>query len=266
MNRTIKMIATDIDGTLVKDSSPDVYDELIDVIKKLRQKDIVFVVASGRSHASIKKMFHEVADEIVYIAENGAHIIYNGKNLSLTKISDDYTHQIVSQMRQYKDTCDFVISTPEGSLLETKNEEFITLIRDGYQNKYEVVDDVLAQGVPIIKAALYNKSGIRELGEQKFIPMWKDKVKTCMAGEEWVDFMDSSVDKGNALRFLQDFFHVKKEETMAFGDNSNDVGMMQAAGESYAVANARDEVKKAAKYLCPAYTEKGVYQVLKTLV
>lgn len=262
----IKLIATDVDGTLVKDSSPNVYKELIDTIKHLTKKGIIFVVASGRSYDSIKSMFYEVADKIVYVAENGAHINYKGNNLLLTEMNRQYTSDIVNQMRFYKDTCDFVVSTPTGSLLETKNEEFIALIRDGYHNKYKVVEDVLMEDEPILKAALYQKNSIRELGENILIPPWRDKVKTCMAGEEWVDFMDLNVDKGNALIFLQNFFGVTKEETMAFGDNSNDIGLMQAAGESYAVENARAEVKEQAKYICPSYHEKGVYQILKELL
>ena len=67
----------------------------------------------------------------------------------------------------------------------------------------------------------------------------------------------SSVDKGNALRILQDYFGVSREETMAFGDNTNDIGLMKAAGFSYAVENARPEVKEAARFICPSYLEKG---------
>ncbi|HKM03169.1 MAG TPA: HAD family hydrolase [Lachnospiraceae bacterium] len=262
----IRLVATDIDGTLVKDSSPKVYKEMIDVIKKLTKKGIIFVVASGRTYDSIKNMFREVEEDIVYVAENGAHINYKGKNLLITEMEKQHTSNIIKQMRYYRDTCDFVVSTPTGSILETKNEEFIALIRDGYHNKYKVVEDVLKLEQPIIKVALYQKKSIRVLGEDILIPAWKNKVKTCMAGEEWVDFMDSKVDKGNALLFLQDFFGVKKEETMAFGDNSNDIGLMKAAGESYAVENAREEVKDQAKYVCMSYHNKGVYQILKELL
>lgn len=98
------------------------------------------------------------------------------------------------------------------------------------------------------------------------IPQWGDKVKACMSGDEWVDFMDLSVDKGKALAFIQDYFHISKEETMAFGDNNNDIGMMRAAAESYAVENAREEVKTAAKHICPSYLEKGVYRIVKDLI
>ena len=50
---------------------------------------------------------------------------------------------------------------------------------------------------------------------------------------------------------------------MAFGDNFNDIGMLQQAEESYAVANAADGVKRAAKHVAPANTENGVLCVLK---
>lgn len=53
---------------------------------------------------------------------------------------------------------------------------------------------------------------------------------------------------------------------MAFGDNENDIGLMEEAGESYAVENAREPVKAAARYICPDYTKKGVYHILKTLL
>ena len=70
-----------------------------------------------------------------------------------------------------------------------------------------MVEDVLAEDAEIMKIAIY-ASSIRELGEV-LIPAWQDKVKTCMAGEEWVDFMDLP-DKGNALQVLQKYLGVTK--------------------------------------------------------
>ena len=75
--------------------------------------------------------------------------------------------------------------------------------------------------------------------------------------------MNRSADKGNALREVQQMLGVTPEETMAFGDNCNDIGMLQRAGESYAVANAHPEVKKTVKYIAPANTEDGVLQTVK---
>ena len=125
------------------------------------------------------------------------------------------------------------------------------------------LEDVLAEDAEIIKIAVYRKDSIRSLGEGLFIPSWTDQVKACMAGEEWVDFMDSSVDKGNGLKFLEDYLGISKQETMAFGDNDNDIGMMCAAGHSYAVDTAVEEVKQAASGICPGWRQKGVYQIIR---
>lgn len=262
----IKLIASDIDGTLIKESTPDLYPEMVDVIKELKKKGILFCAASGRQYASVRNVFREVADDIAYIVENGAHIRYEGKNIAITAMKRTDVEEIMAMLRPYYGSCETIISTPKGSLIESKNQEFIDLMTYGYHNTFRLVDDVLAENEDIIKISIYRKGSIRQLGESTLIPAWKDRVKSCMAGDEWVDFMAPSVDKGNALSFLQKYLGIEKSETMAFGDNNNDIGMMLAAGESYAVENAVEEVKKAADFLCPGYSEKGVYKIIKNLI
>lgn len=260
----IKLVATDVDDTLVKASSRDVYDEMITAIGELEEKGIRFVVATGRQYSSICRMFEKVGRPLTAIAENGAHIIVDGKDFEVTKMKREYVEGIVKDLRKlYPYDCHLAASTTKGCYLESKDDEYIELVGGSYRNEVHLTDDVLKEPVDIIKLAIYKKGGIRDIGESVLIPKWKDKVKTCMAGEDWVDFMDESVDKGKALKKLQDLFGIAKEETMAFGDNNNDSGMMADAGESYAVENAVDEVKKAAKHVCPSYEKKGVYEVLK---
>ena len=262
----IKLIASDVDGTLVKDSSPYIYPEMPEAVRQLKEKGILFCVASGRQYYSIRSMFKEVADDIAYIAENGAHIVYQGKTLMITEMNREYAEGIVKLYREHREICECIVSTPKMTLMETDNREFIELIRNGYRNRFEVVHDVLDTTEPIMKVSIYKKDGIRKLGEEEFIPLWQDKVKATMAGEEWVDFMGKDVDKGNGLRALCEHLGIQKEETVAFGDNDNDIGMLKAAGVSYAVETARESVKQIADYICPSYNEKGVYQVIKKLI
>lgn len=262
----IRLIASDIDGTLIQDSTPDLYPEMVETIKRLKEKGILFCAASGRQYASIRNVFREVADDIAYIAENGAHVCYRHENLLVTPMKREYIEGIMEMLRSYYGKCETIISTANGSLVETKNQEFINLITYGYHNAFKLVEDVLEAGEEIIKIAVYQKGSIRDLGEKIFIPSWEGKVKACMAGEEWVDFMDQSVDKGNGLTFLEEYLGVKREETMAFGDNDNDIGMMLAAGESYAVDTATEAVKKAAGHICPGWRKKGVCQVINAKI
>lgn len=261
----IKLIATDVDGTLVKESSKEVYPELIDMIRKIIDQGVIFTIASGRQYSSISKMFAEVNRPMFYIAENGAHILEDDRTIGVTKMKREDIEGIMADLRQFYPECHVVASAPEGSFIESKDERFITMIRDQYRNKVNLVDDILKADVEYVKLAMYKKGSVREYGEGILVPKWESRVKTCMAGEEWVDFMDYSVDKGNAIRVLQERLGVTPEETMVFGDNQNDVGMIRSAVESYAVENAVPETKAAAKHICPSYSEKGVYQVLKQL-
>lgn len=258
----IKLIATDIDGTLIQDSTPDLYPEIEEEIVRLTDRGILFACASGRQYASIRNVFANVADRIIYIAENGAHIRCRDEDLGLIEMRREYAEELIGELRTLKD-CEMIVSTPAGSLLETQDPDFLYMMEYGYHNEFRVVKDVLAENVPILKVAVYHKDSIRKLGESVLIPKWKDRLKCCVAGEEWVDFMDLSVDKGNALRIVQEHFGVTKQETMAFGDNTNDIGLMTAAQESYAVENARPEVKAAAKHVCPSWEEKGVWQIVR---
>ena len=262
----IKLIATDIDGTLVKESTPEIYPEMLELIRRGTDGGGYFCVASGRQYYSIRHMFEEVSDRIIYVAENGAHVRYKEQDILVQKMRRDYVEQIMAQLREFYEECDVVVSASSGSLLESENEKFLRFFAEGYHNKYRVVKDVLAEKEDILKIAVYREGSIRSLGEKILIPAWQDKVMTCMAGEEWVDFMDASVDKGNALKVVQKHLGVTAAQTMAFGDNDNDIGMLTAAGISYAVENARDSVKIHAGAVCPSYEEKGVYQVISRLM
>lgn len=262
----IKLIASDVDGTLIQDSTPDLYPEMVQTIKKLKEKGILFCAASGRQYESLKNVFRDVAEEIAYIAENGAYIRYRHENISVTPMKREHVEGIMQMLRPYYGECETVVSTAQGALLESKNQDFIDLITYGYHNTFRLVEDVLKENAEIIKIAVYRKESIRELGESLFIPTWSSKVKACMAGEEWVDFMDRSVDKGKGLKLLEEYLGIGKEETMAFGDNDNDIGMMLAAGESYAVDTATDQVKAAAGNICPGWREKGVFQIINTKI
>lgn len=264
--RAIRLIASDVDGTLVKDSSREVGEEVIEAIRKLTDQGIYVTIASGRQYGSIRRMFERAERNLIYIAENGAHIVKDGRTYGLIKMERAYVEEIMTDMRSlYSEDCHVVASTSKGCFLESKDKEFIRLISESYRNDVTLTDDILSEDAEFVKLAIYHKGSIREMGESFLIPKWKEKVKVCMAGEEWVDFMDLSVDKGNALKSLQEGLGILPEETMAFGDNENDIGLLCAAGESYAVGNALPVVKETAKYVCAPYWEQGVCQVLETL-
>ena len=70
-NPMIKLIATDVDGTLVKDGTMQIDPEYMTVIKQLVQKGIIFAVCSGRQFISERKLFAPIKDQLLYITDGG---------------------------------------------------------------------------------------------------------------------------------------------------------------------------------------------------
>ncbi|PXV95745.1 hypothetical protein C8E03_101375 [Lachnotalea glycerini] len=263
----IKLIATDIDGTLVKDGSTDINPEIFETAMKLKKKGIVFVAASGRQYPSIRRLFDPIHNNIIFIAENGAYIKCRGVEMFKSTMDKETVKELILEVRQLQDkNVMLTVSTPECMYIESRNKEFQDLLVYGYQNTIKQVDDVLKEDLDIIKIALFKADGIRTIAEEILIPKWENRLKVVMAGADWLDFMDSQVDKGNALLTIQNALSIQKKETMAFGDNLNDVGMLNHAGESFAVENAREELKAVAKHIAAAYYEDGVLKELKKLL
>ena len=104
---------------------------------------------------------------------------------------------------------EFTVSTPHGSLLETKNRLFLDMMKYGYHNIFRQVEDVLAEEEVILKIAVYHRGSIRQLGEEVLIPQWGGLVKPAWPVRSG-GFHGRSVDKGNALRTLQQFWRCQR--------------------------------------------------------
>lgn len=261
----IKLIASDLDGTLLPEGTPDINPELFHVIRKLKEKGITFVAASGRQYISMKHVLEPVQNEIRFISDNGAYCVNGTKVTECRSFSRELLQEIIEYVRSLEDVF-VLVSTPDGAYTDSREPEFIEWIRTGYQISLEVVDDILKQTEPIIKVAMYGKKVDAVTLAKPAMERFKDRASVMASGEHWVDFMECDVDKGAALRKIQEELGIKPEETMAFGDNNNDIGLLQCAKESYAVANARPEVKKIAKHVLKDDGQDAVLDIIKSLL
>ena len=91
----IKLIASDLDGTLLKEGTMDINPEIYDIIRKLKAKGIVFAAVSGREYDSIERVFAPVKDDIYFIAGNGGIISYQGEIIEKMAIPADILKEVV---------------------------------------------------------------------------------------------------------------------------------------------------------------------------
>ena len=96
----IKLIVSDIDGTLVRDGENVLNPELYPEILRLRAKGIQFAAASGRQWHSIERIFDPIKEKIFYISDNGAYVGCYGRNLFLTSINREIVLDFVREVRK----------------------------------------------------------------------------------------------------------------------------------------------------------------------
>lgn len=261
----IKLIASDVDGTLLPEGTLDVNPEVFQVILKLKEKGILFAGASGRQFISMKSVFGPIQQDMIFIADNGAYVTCRGSVMACHELSRGLLEEIVAYIRQMENVC-ILLSTPTGAYTDSHDQDYINMLNTGYGIPSCQVEDVLKVEEPIVKASIYCTADDAANVAGPIIQHFAGRAHIMASGARWIDFMEEGVDKGHALETIQRLMKITPEETMAFGDNYNDMGMLSRAGESYAVANAREEVKAAAKHVMTTESKDGVLEVLKTLL
>lgn len=99
----IKLIVTDIDGTLVKDGTLDINPEYMDVIKKLTEKGIHFVACSGRQYCSERQLFVPVKDRIFFISDGGTLIRTSEEILKVHTLSAEIWKNMARMAKKCRD-------------------------------------------------------------------------------------------------------------------------------------------------------------------
>ncbi|MDO5349780.1 MAG: HAD family hydrolase [Lachnospiraceae bacterium] len=259
----IKLIASDIDGTLVKDGENALNPELYDEILRLRAKGIQFVAASGRQWHSIERIFDPIKEKIFYVSDNGAYVGCHGRNLFLTTIDRQLVMDLVRDIRACEEL-DVMVSGPDVVYLDTDNQEFISWLENSYRFEVKRVDDITKVEDQFIKVSAYRKHNVEE-STRAIREKYQDKLKLTISGDMWMDCMAKGVNKGAAIRQIQESLGILPEETMAFGDQLNDMEMLGQAYYSYAIGNARPEVKAAARFQADTNVNNGVLKVLRLL-
>lgn len=236
----IKLIASDLDGTLLQNGAQELTPRAIGLIRELTERGIRFVAASGRQYENEVHLFEPIKDKISYIAENGSLCIHEGKVISRTIIDMELIHRIIEEVKQ-DGRFEILISKEHACYIENNDPVFVNHIINVVKNTTKIVEDVRNVEGPILKIAIGNmKDGADVIeGYLKHLQnKFSSEIKVVTSGNIWIDFIAPGTNKGTALLKLLEVLKIKPEECMAFGDQRNDVEMLQAVGTSYAMANA----------------------------
>ncbi len=232
----IKLIASDLDGTLLRKGAQSLEPEIFQLINVLKEKGIFFVAASGRQYQNMRRLFRSVKNDIAYICENGTLGVLNGDIFSEEHIPEEVGYAALNAIQSIPE-CELLLSARTTHYLENPSEKYEHHIRHVVGNDVVTVDDIFSVREPYLKISACDFNGADHL-EPYFQEHFSDRLNIALAGDIWLDMMPKGVHKGHALDKLLRQLGIMPEECLAFGDQYNDMEMLKMCGLSYAMADA----------------------------
>ena len=260
-----KLVAMDLDETLLNDEHV-VPEENLKWIKKARKDfGVRFVAATGRGFSQIvpelKQLgIYDEEDEYTLsfnggaITENKDNRIISWRGLSFDKMKEIFTFGLS------KDVCIHVYTDTSLYVYHLSEDEKQRLTRQKLGEIYPEEDSVDFLKNEKIAKILFQNVNVDYLKslEEEIMPITKGYCEISYSSNRYMEFYAKGVDKGSGLRELAEKLNISIEETIAVGDNYNDLAMLKVAGLSVGANNAVEDVKKICDYVTLADNNEGV--------
>lgn len=266
----IKLIATDMDGTLLDPRGQLDLPRLEKILDQLDERGIRFVIATGNEVYRMRQLLEHLASRVVLVVANGARIFEYDTLLQAQTWDDATVDKALVHFKGRECRDQFVVTGMKGGFVKkgtvfTDLEKFMTpeMIEKFYQ-RMNFVEDLQADlfgGVLKMSMVVGEERSSSVL--QEINDLFDGRVRAVSSGYGCIDILQAGVHKAWGLEELLKRWDLTSEQIMAFGDSENDIEMLELAGIAYAMENADDNVKAVATALAPANSQAGVYQVLE---
>jgi hypothetical protein len=260
----IKMVAIDLDGTLLDDDKNYDKKRFKTVTEKINEKNGHVVIATGNQYVKAVQFFEEMKDEIIFITDNGSTIhIEDELHYSKTLGNDEYESFIQQLPDFFKDK--MVVSTHDYAIISDgeHDESFMEAAKLHYP-VLERESDLDTLDVPIIKVTLKFDED-EEVDIQSIEDILPESWRLTSSGFGFYDIILDDISKLTAVRELQELYDIEDEEVAAFGDSNNDYELLEAIPNSYAMENGTDKIKNASKHVIGHSNDNAVVDTLEQL-
>ena len=256
------LIAIDSDGTL-RHSDGNISDKTKKIIKKVVHCGNIVVICTARPRYYTLKVSNEVGLNEYLISSNGTEIYdnVNKKNIYSTFLPKEECKIIYQETKKLGLRVMFVAENTEYVTMFTRNDSQILLDDNN-------VDILLKKEIKQIMIISKEKELVK-----KYKSSVEQKSNLCVvnsSGEDkeelWFSVISSDSSKGNSLKVLAEYLDIPIKNTIAIGNDNNDISMIDIAGFGVAVENSTDQLKKHADYITKSNDEDGVAVFLETLI
>ncbi|EHJ07828.1 Cof-type HAD-IIB family hydrolase [Staphylococcus simiae] len=283
----IKLIATDMDGTLLN-AAHEISQTNIDAIKYAQQQGITVVIATGRAFYEAQTPVADTDLIVPYICLNGAEVRDETFNvMSTSHLNKELVHKITNVLNDagiyYQVYTNRAIYTenPQRDLdiyidiAERAGQHAnVDKIKNGIQRRIDngtlkVVDNYSAiEDIPgeLIMKILAFDGDLDKIDQAGQILAASPNLAISSSSRGNLEITHSDAQKGIALETIAERLGISMEDVMAVGDNLNDVSMLERVGYPVAMANATDKVKEVAQFVTDSNENSGVGKAIMKLL
>ena len=243
----IRMILTDLDHTLLKQDG-SVSEKTLQILTACRTKEIRFAIATARYWIGAER-YIDLLNPDYEITTDGTLVHSHGQCIYSCAFSVSETNAIISGIAEAAPGAEITAACGKtvywNSYHISESEKLHKAVYCDYSSPLDVQANKIVAELP-------DESVAREIAAKT-----NSKLQ-CYRGEKWYAFMPAASGKTAAIRALAEISGISPEDTVAFGDDLNDIEMLRFCGTGIAVANAIQEVQEAADEITLSNNEDGV--------
>ena len=215
-----RLIVSDYDGTLNINEQP-LSNQFFIKLNNLSNRGSIFTLASGRPYNQLKKLFFNVANSIVFVADDGAQVMY--RNCLLYKKTVD--------VQDAKSISKIALENGFVAICALR-EENKSVKKEQLELPFFLSSDIFK--IIIIKDGK-DASLIKEFAKNL-------NVRVCYEDDTYLEFCHKDANKGEAIKKIMEKFSVNETQTIVFGDGLNDISMLKTTKNRYFPENAHQSV------------------------
>ena len=265
LSNQIKLVATDMDGTFLR--SVITYDEerFKKIFSHMQKIGCQFVVASGNQYYQLRDFFSDYHEKISFVAENGTFVKAHDKIIFTAEIPIEVVSNAIDVCAEYPEI-EYVLNGVECAYAQRgcitqENFDLMSI----YCHRMKWVDDLKSVNDKFLKFGIFVPAEKTDFYCEILHKNLGDKIHVTTSGHGSIDMILQGCNKAVGLKKLIDLWKISPDQCVAFGDGGNDLEMLKFCGLSYAVDNAPDNVKAAAKNICPSNDDDGVLVTLEKI-
>lgn len=260
----IKMIATDIDGTILKwglDFSP----KMKQCMQNLKEAGVKVVLVTGRMHCASMPVAQELGLDTPIISYQGGLIKdFNGKTLYQKNLGSNYAKEVIQWARKNNIHINLYL---DDKLYVEHDNDIVKSYTDGKFIDYEVVnfDTLTIENV--------NKILAIDLDNPEKVTGWVNELREkypelyiVKSTPYFCEIGCGEAKKSLGVEFLCNLWGFKREEVLTIGDQNNDIDLVQSGGIGVAMGNGTPELKQCADYITDTVENDGFVKAVEKFV